>query len=145
MISTSLCSAAKRLAVAALYLSLVVVVEPAKFVAAQSLPSKATLDKTIDDELAKRTADLPQQLGPDLFVVKVERIDTAIVYTAKFTSVDLSPSNELRKQVTSDMVRRACDDRNQRRLMEWGYHFVWLYLDARSSFVARVYVDASKC
>lgn len=112
---------------------------------AQPAPDYAKMNKALDAELAKRRADLPQQMAPDLYMTNVERLDKAIVYTSKFTTVDPQPTAATKQKITADMTRQACADPNQRKMMEWGYSYAWLYLDAKNSYVARVYVDLSKC
>jgi hypothetical protein len=84
-------------------------------------------------------------MAPDLYVTNVERLDKAIVYTLKFTTIDPQPTAATRQSIISEMTRRACADPNQRKMMEWGYSYAWVYLDAKNSYVARVYVDVSKC
>jgi hypothetical protein len=112
---------------------------------AQPAPDYTRLNRTLDTEIVKRRAELPQQMGPELYMIKVERLDKTILYTAQFTTVDPRPTAATRQKTTTEMIRRACNDPEQRKMMEWGYAFTWLYLDARNSYVARVYVDFSKC
>lgn len=116
-----------------------------KPVYAQSAPDYAKMNKALDAEFVKRRADLPQQLSPILYLINVERFDKGIVFTNRFTTVDPQPTAATKQKVVADMTQRACGDSNMRRMMEWGYSYVWLYLDAKNSYVNRVYVDLSKC
>ena len=135
----------RRFANCAMISQLFLVLGEAHSIHAQPTLDYAKMNKAIDADIAKRRADLPQQMAPDLYVTGLERLDKAIVYTLKFTTVDLQPTAAMKQEVTTDMTKRACADPNQRKMMEWGYTYSWLYLDAKNSYVARVYVDLSQC
>jgi hypothetical protein len=55
------------------------------------------------------------------------------------------PNADDKRKLQTMMTRQFCDDSGLKTIMAAGYTFEWMLFDGSGSYVARTYVDKSKC